>query len=669
MKAGSIFASILLPMAWVACSAVVYAQAEQHPFDWAGFQTEGAVTAGYRFTDIGGRKQTFQQLFDLQSGFRILDFNLSGKAKEGSNLFADRFQVTASGLGGDPFPGGQLTVSKSKVYDLRVSYRQSYYYWDQNDNAILPNGLHGLTTNHNWATVRKFGSLHFVVHATNNLHFRFDYDRNSRDGTIFTTRTLDYYGAPASWGTFLRDNPYYVTGPVNETSNRFAGGLDYTSHDWTVHYTVGHQTFDQAFSWTNPALERSINVDSMANVRELLANGNWSESRRLDAPSSELFFNGKVTPRLTWRGDFLYFRYTGPSTIDASYNGTTRANTTGTIVTPYAIALSSRAQDVEPNYVLDQGFTLKLKEWWNFDADYRFNRFTESGTAQFLGRDSSGTHTGNTVQAWRQSLQQLDLRMEFTPFTGLVISPGVRLMKRDTVAVADGQVDQIRTLRTKTAWPIGSIFYQPWKAFTVRGDFQSITNNTSYTRITPHTDVGTRWVFRLRVTPKISIEDTLAVRNRKLLDTGFHNTSRSNAATISYAFNDRLSGFAGFSYDSFFATDSVTFLRGVAPLNTTWRDQTVNRVWQLGINAQPARQLGVSFSGNFVRSTGLGEITNELPRFGPLTFPMATATLYYDVRRLGRLAVDLQRTYYYEQIVRGNDFSANLLTIRWTAVF
>jgi hypothetical protein len=176
-------------------------------------------------------------------------------------------------------------------------------------------------------------------------------------------------------------------------------------------------------------------------------------------------------------------------------------------------------------------------------------------------------------------------------------------------------------------------------------------------------------VFRLRVTPKISIEDTLAVRNRKLLDTGFHNTSRSNAGTISYAFNERLSGFAGFSYDSFFATDSVTFLRGVAPLNTTWRDQTVNRVWQLGINAQPTRQLGVNFSGNFVRSTGLGEITNELPRFGPLTFPMATATLYYDVRRLGRLAVDLQRTYYYEQIVRGNDFSANLLTIRWTAVF
>ena len=132
---------------------------------------------------------------------------------------------------------------------------------------------------------------------------------------------------------------------------------------------------------------------------------------------------------------------------------------------PYALSLSSNAQNVEPNYVLDQGFTYQIKEWWNFDADYRFNRFTESAAANFLGRDTSGTYTGTTTQQWRDSVNQLDLRMEFTPMPGLVISPGIRLMKRDVLAIADGQVDQVRTLRTKTAWPIGSVFYQPWKVF------------------------------------------------------------------------------------------------------------------------------------------------------------------------------------------------------------
>ncbi len=669
MKAHSAFAPLFLSLFGLGWPALLCAQAEQASFDWGPFRTEGSATAGYRFVSIGGYKPAFQQLFDLESGFRLFDFSLTGKAQGTGNYFADDFQLTASGLGGDPFPGGQLTIRKAKLYDLRVNYRQSYYYWDQNDNAILPNGLHGLTPNHNWATVRRFGSLNFVLHATNNLHFRFEYDRNGRDGTIFTTRVLDYYGAPASWGTFLRDNPYYVIGPVNESSNRFAGGIDYTVKNWTVHYTIGYQTFDQAFNWSNPVPERSINIDSRANAKELLQNGNWNEFRRLNAPSSELFFNGKITPRLTWRGDFLYFRYSGPSAIDASYNGTTRANATGSVVAPYAISLNSTAQNVEPNYVLDQGFTYQIKEWWNFDADYRFNRFTETGAANFLGRDANGTYTGTTNQQWRESMNQLDLRMEFTPMTGLVISPGIRLLKRDVLAIADGEVDPVRTLRTKTAWPIGSVFYQPWKQFSIRGDFQSITNNTSYTRITPHTDVGTRWLFRLHLTPKLSLEDNLSIRNRKLLDTAFRSTMRGNAATLSYALNERFSAFAGFSYDSFFATDSVTFIRGTPPLNTIWRDQTVNRVWQLGINAQPMRRLGFAFSGNFVRSTGLGEITDELPRFGPLTFPMATATVHYDFPRLGRLAVDLQRTYYFEQIVRANDFTANLLTIRWTVGF
>ena len=34
----------------------------------------------------------------------MFDFNLTGKAKEGSNPFADDFQLTASGLGVIHFP-------------------------------------------------------------------------------------------------------------------------------------------------------------------------------------------------------------------------------------------------------------------------------------------------------------------------------------------------------------------------------------------------------------------------------------------------------------------------------------------------------------------------------------------------------------------------------------
>jgi hypothetical protein len=70
-----------------------------------------------------------------------------------------------------------------------------------------------------------------------------------------------------------------------------------------------------------------------------------------------------------------------------------------------------------------------------------------------------------------------------------------------------------------------------------------------------------------------------------------------------------------------------------------------------------------------VRATGLGEITGEPATFGPMSFPYATGSLYYDFPRLGRLTVQLQRTYYIEQIVPGNNFSANLISILWTRSF
>lgn len=84
---------------------------------------------------------------------------------------------------------------------------------------------------------------------------------------------------------------------------------------------------------------------------------------------------------------------------------------------------------------------------------------------------------------------------------------------------------------------------------------------------------------------------------------------------------------------------------------------------------KPYRRLGFNLTGNFVRSTGAGEISGEPPYFGPLTWPLVTGTVYYDFLKVGRLAIDLQRTYYLEEIVRGNDFRANLLTIRWTRDF
>ena len=259
--------------------------------------------------------------------------------------------------------------------------------------------------------------------------------------------------------------------------------------------------------------------------------------------------------------------------------------------------------------------------------------------------------------------------MDFKPIPSLVIRPGIQLMKSDVESLTNGVANPALTLQTKTVRPVISFGFEPSKLFSIRGDFHSMTNGSSYTSITPHTQQAAHVVSRFHPTEKLSIEDDVSIVNNKLLDSNFQNNVRSNALTISYSLGERLSLFAGFSYDSYYAQGNIVYLRGAPPLNDFLRDQEVTRVWSGGIDAKPTKRLGLRLSGNFDRSTGVGALSGEPPAYGPLTWPLVTGTVYYELPKAGRVAVDLQRTYYIEQIVTVNNFSANLLTIRWTKSF
>ena len=645
------------------------------PVPLGGFNTQGSVTVGYRFADVKGYQPMFLQLFDLQKGFRVPDVNLFGEAQEGANPFADSFSVMTSGLGGDPFPTAQLSVTKNKLYDFRASWRQSYYYWNENDNVILPLGLAGLTNNHDWATVRKFGSADLTLHATNNLRFNFDYYHTTDNGATFTTRAPDLFGAPGFWGSYTRANPYYLDAPVNDNTNRFTGGIDYSWHSWSFHYNFGYQTYNDTLNLNNVGSpEQSINTNpnNPPTASTPLLGLSWTQGRSFDTPISEFSFVGKPASKLEWRGGYIYYRYRGPATLDQSFNGIA-PDSTGAL-SPYSVSQSARATTTEPSHIIDQGFTYEVNSWWDVNLDYRYSRFTSEsiGTFQSLltqGIGPSAPSAGQTDIIWRNGLSDLDFNMDFAPFGTLVIRPGIRLLKADVENIVDGVVDTPRTLRTKTAWPEISVGYEPSKIFSIRGDIHSFTNGASYTAITPHTQVGGHLVFRLQPTDKLSLEDELNISNGKLIDTNFQNNVHSNAATLSYSFSDRFSIFGGFSYESYYAQGDIQYQRGTLPLTNFLQDQEADRVWQGGVEAKPIKQIGLRLSGNYDRTTGLGLISGEPPAYGPLRWPLVTGTVYFDFPKAGRLSVDLERSYYIEQLVTANNFSANLLMIRWTRSF
>ena len=635
---------------------------------WGGYQVQGSATAGFRFADVKGYRPMYLELYDLQKGFRVNDFNMFGTSQVPSP-FADQFSLTMSGLGGDPFPSAQLSLSKRQVYDLRVNWRQAYYYWNQNDGIILPPlVIRQLTNNHDWANVRKLGSVNLTLHATNHLRFNFEYYRTSFDGATFTTFSPDFVGSPGFWGTYARANPFPLYSPILDSANRFTGGLDYTWNDWNFHYKLGYQTYTETSTFNPVSLgETSINPTGVS-PNEPLANVSWSDYRQLKTPVSEFSYVGKPRPWMEMRGGYIYYRYRGPASFDQAFNGIA-PNSSGALA-PYSVSQDGRTTVAEPNDIVDQGFTFNVKPWWDVELDYRYSRFTTNtvGTLHSLFNGTVATES-QTNRMWRDGIEQLDLNMKFTPASNLLVRPGLTLLEANVETIEDGDIDDARTLRTKTVAPILSVFYQPFKRFTLRGDIHSFTNGASYTAIAPHTDVTEHVVGSLHITDRLALDDEVNIVNQKLLDTNFHGKIRQNSTVLTFALNDRYSVFAGFTYDDEFVSGDIVYVRGTTPLVNSLRDQALNRVWQAGLEAKPLRYLGFRFSGNFDRTTGLGAETGQKPAYGPVTWPLATGTVYVDFPKAGRLSLDLQRTYYIQQILTGNNFSANLLAIRWTRNF
>jgi hypothetical protein len=666
---------LLLPLvAAAACGALFAQDVPPETPSTTDFQNHGEVTVGYRFADVRGYRPKFVELFNLREGFRLQDFTLSGDARSSSNRFADSYSLSATGLGGDPFATAQLKVGKTGLYDLRAQWRQSYYYWNQNDNVALPISTAaaslstGLTANHDWATVRKSGSVDLTVHATNNLRFNLDVYRTTTDGNLLTTRSLDFFNSPSFWGSFARANPYPLNAPLNDETNRFAGGIDYSWQDWDFHYRTGFQSFNEniALSLLAPG-EVSINPITLSTL-EPLTQLSWSQTRRLSTPLSEFSFQGKLHPSVEWRGGYVYTRYRGPALQDFSFGGIA-PNSSGALA-PYTASEAGRAQVTEPSHAVNQGFTWRTRDWLAVNVDYRYTRYTSDAISTVESIFNGAlAGTGQDEVVWTSGVSDLEFSMTLTPIDNLVIRPGIRLSKADIKTLENGVVDGARTLRTKHARPELRFGYKPLPKLSFRGDIHSSTSGSSYTAITPHTTVSGKLIARFEPLANLSIENALTVSNSRLIDAHYRNSIRANTITVAYALEERFSAFGSVGYESFFAQGDIVYARGTSPLLGVLRDQEIHRVWQAGLDVKPARYVGFRFSGNYDRLTGQGEISGEPPAYGPLKWPLATGTVYFETPRLGRLSVDFQRTYYAEELVPANNFSANLLTLRFTRRF
>jgi hypothetical protein len=295
-------------------------------------------------------------------------------------------------------------------------------------------------------------------------------------------------------------------------------------------------------------------------------------------------------------------------------------------------------------------------------------------SALLTGYPTVTTPPANTSEsddlAWKQTLNAVDVTTTIEPTTSLTLRPGVGFSQRDIDMRDAGVIQPATSARIRAVWPELTAGYRPSPKFSARGSFEASYSDAWYTRMSPvQRNVG-RAVVQIQPIDGLTFDFNANITDAELPGASFVSHTRLAAGQISYKLSDRLNVLGGLDIQSFLGLGNVSFLRGTAPIaNDEMRDREIDRTWQVGATVKVNSRVGVTATANFLTVLGTDTIAGEPPLYGPESFPFGTGSVYVEVPRFGRLSVDLQRTHLFQDLLPLNDFSATLLTLRYSRSF
>lgn len=646
---------------------------EPTPFHLGAYNFSGVTSFGYRFVDLNGNHAKYNQVFNLQQGFRVFDTQLNFLPREPNHRWFDRLSVTTQGLGGDPHPVLRVDLRKNGIYELRAGYRAKQYFYDLPETPFTPH--------RGWIDRRRFADADLRYTPTRDLRLRFFYNRTEREGNDLATSSFFFLPlAPEVWVDFGGSNLIPRVIPTREEMNLFGGGVDFRLGKTDVHLEQSYRTYNNPAKTKGLANQPIRLGDEMA-LPNLVVN-RWDSLAEVNIPTTSLRVGQEVNGRLQWRGGYIYSHASGPTRFNGSVSGSNA----------FTLDYTGAGTTEMTTHTADGGFTLKLFEAMDLVSDYRYQTVGEKGT-QSLQAARSDLRTPVALSRdslrWDFGIHTLDTLVAVVPRASLSIRAGLRFLKQDIVRKRNGEIAP----GTRRSWyytPLVNVAWTPSRKFSLRGDFESRVAVDPYVRLAAENTVGSTIRARFYASDRWGIDNTWSFRNTKTEDIGFLAHARSNSTSLWYQPIKQLGFQGGFMYGSFSSENTIRFLLGVPSLTGLLStDQTIDRTYFLGVKINPKSTLTLSFSGQFIRSTGLGAFTGETSTpdpliirstglglvtgatstYGPLTWPAWDAEIAYTVNRVGRVVFSWQRSYYYEDLFRATDYSANGFTLRFERSF
>jgi hypothetical protein len=428
------------------------AAARPVPAEELPYAVDSAVTAGYRLVDIDGSKEKYREDYNLRSGLRLFDLDVDGRARAPESTRLDRFHLEVETPGDEPASHFRLTAADRSLYDLRVDFTRSKYFYAVPQLFDQPvTGDVRLDDLHDFNFVRTNGIVDLTLHAPHLPTLFFGYRLYERHGDSVTT-----VGIPAG-DTFL------AAAPVDSVTHVGRVGTEFRALATDVFLQQEYRRVDRGHD-IGPALG-AAGVDPTDASRLTLFQSDQDE--HLDIPATTVRLRRAVGDRLELTSAYYY------SHADLGFDfARRRIGTSDTPGLPTDVAGGGGGSATLDTHVADAGGSVRVTDRVHVNLTYRFNERSENGRLDETSTFGAlAAATGDHVR-----VHTVTSDVEVEPRDDVSLRAGVRWGRRDASFSASAQ-----DITTDTIGAVAGARWRPWSFLDLFARYENVQVDDPFT--------------------------------------------------------------------------------------------------------------------------------------------------------------------------------------------
>src|SRR6185295_4939656 len=400
------------------------------------YHLTGAVSAGYRLVDIDGSKDKYREDYNLRSGGRLFLLTLDSEAREPDKAPLDRFHLEVDSPGDEPVSRFVLDAEDRALWDLRVDFIRSKYFYDVPRLFGAPvAGDVRLDDLHDYDLIRTNGVAELRLHPKGLPTFILGYRLYEREGD--GTSTVFVPGG----GNFV------VQAPERQVTNVGSLGTEFTALGTGVFAEQQYRRVGRTYGLHGA--DDPAGLDPSGGFG--LTSWQSAEDDHIDIPITRVRLRRPVGDRVELTGGYVYAH----ASLDESR---TRVRDAASAI-PSDNGPSTRVDTGNASldtHLADLGASVRLTSIATFHLDYRYDDRSQDGDLDALldpGRLETSTR-------FHVRLNRVTSDVEVRPIKSLALRAGIQYARRDAAfsianddtstdlvgAVAEGRWQPVRWL-------------------------------------------------------------------------------------------------------------------------------------------------------------------------------------------------------------------------------